>query len=192
MLLGSEGCGADGAFVHLLPVVRHLVQLQHVVVTEGLAADIATVGFLTSVRSHVHLELLGAGEPFIASPADVRLLPGVGAHVDDQLAALDEGLVADAAGMRSLPCVDPHVAVQLARVLQQGATSEPVGRSIHHVNIISFDIILDNKKIGKNLQLNLCTASKNKILWNKENTSKDRLQTEHWCRRMPGAAGLGG
>ena len=67
-------------------------------------------------------------------------------------------------------------------MLQQGATSEPVGRYIHPVKIISFDIILDDNKIG----------SKDNILWNKENTSKDRLQTEHWCRRMPAAAGLGG
>ena len=72
MLLGAEGGLAQSALVDLLGEVRHLVQLQDVVVAEGLATDIAAVGLFFGVSPVVDLELLTTAEPFVADATDVR------------------------------------------------------------------------------------------------------------------------
>ena len=118
LFLVVEGGLAEGALVHFLTKVSHLVQLQHMVVSKTLPTDVAAVGLLPGVGPHVDLQLLGACEPLVAGGADVGLLPSVGPHVDDQLPGLDEGLVAESALVRPLPSVDPHVTVELARVFK--------------------------------------------------------------------------
>jgi len=119
LFLVVEGGLAEGALVHFLTKVSHLVQLQHMVVSKALATDVTAVGLLPCVGPHVDLQLLGAGEPLVAGGADVGLLPSVGSHVDNQLARLDEGLVAEGALVWSFSCVNPHVSMKLARVLER-------------------------------------------------------------------------
>ena len=80
MLLGVEGGLAQSAVVDLLGEVRHLVQLQDVVVAEGLATDIAAVGLFFVVSPVVDLELLTTAEPFVADATNVGSLTGVRPH----------------------------------------------------------------------------------------------------------------
>lgn len=54
--LGVEGVVADGALIHFLPVVGHLVELQHVVVAEGFTAYLAGVGLFSCVSPRMHLQ----------------------------------------------------------------------------------------------------------------------------------------
>lgn len=53
---GIEGVVANGAFVNLLAVVSHLVELQNVVVAEGFTTDFTRVRFFAGVGSRVNLE----------------------------------------------------------------------------------------------------------------------------------------
>lgn len=91
-LLGRKGLAADRALVHFLPIVRHLVKLQHMVVAERLAANVARVRFLSCVGACVYLQLFRAGETLSARCAHIGFLARVRPHVDDELSALDERL----------------------------------------------------------------------------------------------------
>lgn len=126
-LLRVKGLVTERALVDLGAVVRHLVELEHVVVSEGLAADVAGVGLFASVRARVHLELLGTGESLATGLADVRFFAGMSAHVNDELTALDERLGADGALVWTLARVYPHVSVEFSAVLE---------RSVAHVALV--------------------------------------------------------
>lgn len=133
-LLRVERVIANGAFVHFFAVVRHLVQLQHVVVAKGLSANFARVWLFPSVRARVDFQLFAAGEALLAHRADIGLFTSVRAHVDHQLSGLDEGFGANGAFVRTLSRVDSHVAMELARMLERSGTNLALVRALFRVD----------------------------------------------------------
>lgn len=153
-LFRVEGLVADRTLVHLLAVVRDLVQLEHVVVAERLAADLTGIGLLAGVGARVHLQLLRTGETLFARLAHVRLLAGVRAHVYHQLAALDERLGAYAALVRPFAGMDAHVTVQFAAVLERAAAHVAFVRPFLRVDTpVDAEVLLHRKRFAAVLAL---------------------------------------